>query len=100
MDKVGHFILFGVLGATLAWGGRDFRKRAAHMALLLAGVLFAASDELHQAFVPRRTPSVGDFVADVAGLVVGYLLLRVVLLRWVRDGEPRGPVLTKPRGLS
>jgi len=91
MDKVGHFILFGVLGATLAWGARDFRKRAAHMGLLLVGTLFAASDELHQAFVPRRTPSVGDFVADVLGLAVGYLLIWTVLRRWARKGEASVP---------
>jgi VanZ family protein len=91
MDKVGHFILFAVLGATLAWGARDLRKGAAHGGLLLAGTLFAASDELHQAFVPSRTPSVGDFVADVLGLVVGYLVIRAVLLRWARNGEASVP---------
>jgi VanZ family protein len=91
MDKVGHFILFGVLGATLAWGARGFRKRAAHGGLLLVGLLFAASDELHQAFVPRRTPSVGDFVADALGLVVGYLVIWAVLLRWARNREASVP---------
>lgn len=88
MDKVGHFILFAVLGAALAWGGRHFKNRTAHLALLLGGILFAASDELHQAFVPRRTPSVGDFVADAVGLALGYLVLLAVLRRRVRDGEP------------
>jgi VanZ family protein len=87
MDKVGHFILFAILGGALAWGGRRFKNRTAHLALLLGGILFAASDELHQAFVPRRTPSVGDFVADALGLVVGYLLFRAVLLRWARNRE-------------
>lgn len=89
MDKVGHFLLFGILGAALAWGSRGWDKRTLHLALVLMGVLFAASDELHQAFVPSRTPSLGDFLADALGLVVGYLLIRAVLLRWVRDGKPR-----------
>jgi len=76
MDKVGHFLLFGIFGAALAWGSRHWEKRAPHLWLLLVGILFAASDELHQAFVPRRTPSVGDFVADALGLVVGYVVIR------------------------
>jgi len=82
MDKVGHFLLFAVLGAALAWGGRRFQGRGPHLTLLAVGILFAASDELHQSFVPQRTPSVGDFVADVLGLVAGYLVLGALLKSW------------------
>jgi VanZ family protein len=78
MDKVAHFALFAVFGCTLAWGARHFETRAAHLAVILLGVLFAASDEIHQSFVPRRDSSPGDFLADVAGLVTGYLLVRAL----------------------
>lgn len=90
MDKGGHFLIFAVLGAALAWGSRRWEKRAPHLWLLLVGILFAASDELHQAFVPRRTPSVGDFVADALGLVVGYVVIRGLLQYRLRPGPSGG----------
>jgi VanZ family protein len=73
-DKVAHFGMFGILGATLAWAGRYWRKPLAWAVLVLLGVAFAASDEWHQAFVPARDPSYGDFVADVMGVLVGFFM--------------------------
>ena len=37
-------------------------------------VLYAASDEFHQAFVPMRGPSVIDVGIDSAGVAAGYLV--------------------------
>jgi len=37
-------------------------------------VLYAASDEYHQSFVPTRGPSVADVGIDCAGVAVGYLI--------------------------
>jgi len=37
-------------------------------------VVFAASDEIHQAFVPGRETDVMDWLADVAGICIsGYI---------------------------
>jgi VanZ family protein len=38
---------------------------------LLAGAVYAASDEIHQLFVPGRQASVLDWALDVAGVVCG-----------------------------
>ena len=78
-DKVAHFCMFAVLGVTLAWGGRNWRRRRALGALVLIGVAFAATDEWHQAFVPARDPSYGDFVADVLGVLLGFIAARLFL---------------------
>jgi VanZ family protein len=86
-DKVAHFLLYGVLGLALAWAGRRSRRRSLHVALILVGILFAASDEWHQAFVPLRDLSVGDFVADTVGIVVGYLVARALFLKGRASGE-------------
>ena len=80
-DKVLHFAAYFVLGAALAWAGRNARGRSLHVALITAGVLYALSDEWHQSFVPGRDPSAGDFVADVVGLGLAYGLALLVLLR-------------------
>lgn len=83
-DKVVHLLLFGTLGALLAWG----RFRAApslHHGLLLAlGLLYALSDEFHQRFIPGRTPSGWDLLADGVGLVAGY----AAVTRWVAARQP------------
>jgi VanZ family protein len=80
-DKVVHLVFYLVLGATLAWAGRHSRRLWAPAALILVGVVFAASDEWHQAFVPLRDSSVGDFVADTVGILMGFSIARWLLGR-------------------
>jgi VanZ family protein len=77
-DKVAHFAAYSVLGGLLAralagaaWAG--YTKSTVWQAWTLA-TLYALTDELHQAFVPGRTPSFGDGVADSGGALFGALL--------------------------
>lgn len=81
-DKVAHATLYGVLGATLAWanhrGGRG-SSRTADVLVVGLGVLYGASDEWHQSFVPGRETSAADFTADVVGLAIGYVVTKRVL---------------------
>lgn len=51
---------------------------------LAAGVtmLFGIADELHQAFVPGRDPSVLDWLVDAAGAVAGVAF-------WALPGRTR-----------
>jgi VanZ family protein len=78
--KLAHFTEYLVLGAltlrALLLQGTA-RTRATVVAIML-GALFAASDELHQAFVPTRTAAVGDVLIDAAGVVAGVGLWRRV----------------------
>lgn len=41
----------------------------------LIGFLLAASDELHQRFVPGRCGSIKDVIIDSAGCIIGLLLI-------------------------
>jgi VanZ family protein len=79
-DKVAHFIEYSVLGAALRYWSRKGRK-----ALLAGGVGFAALDEFHQSFIPGRTASLWDFVADGCGLAAGFLLSRRFLRKVADD---------------
>jgi VanZ family protein len=88
-DKVAHFLVFGVLGAALAWGGRLAPGKRVQVGLVLLGCLFAVSDEWHQAHVPRRDPSGGDVLADVVGILAGFALARALLRRG--SGPGRSP---------
>ena len=75
LDKLGHLVLYAVLGLALAWGGARSPRMPAWIPPL-AGVLYGVADEWHQSLVPGRDPSGWDVVADAAGIVVGYLLFR------------------------
>lgn len=88
-DKVVHLCLYVVLGGALAWAWLRGAKRMPHAAMIAFGALYGASDEWHQSFVPNRTPSLGDWVADVAGVLLGYGLTILAvswLARRARDG--------------
>ena len=85
-DKAIHFLLYCTLGATLALGRRWGGDHLPHLLLLAGGWLYGALDEWHQSFVPGRSPEFGDWIADVAGVTVGYLLL--LSLRPPGEGTP------------
>jgi VanZ family protein len=70
--------------AVLVWCARNKPARhnlrpwqwsEARLVVLLA-MLYAATDELHQAFVPNRQSSVVDVLIDTLGAVLGLILLR------------------------
>ena len=70
-DYVLHFLAYLIFGLTLIWGitarfREEFTIRRAVIVLVLA-LLYSASDEFHQAFIPGRHASLRDFLADAAG---------------------------------
>jgi VanZ family protein len=89
-DKVLHVIEYAVL-AVLCY--RAFRRAAgpsaAEYAVVLAiamASIYGATDEVHQAFVPFRTATWLDWVADTAGGMIGALGGRRFLERGAKDG--------------
>lgn len=83
-DKVAHLLLFSILGLALAWtrSGPPGPLRLSPGALIALGAAYGASDELHQAFVPGRTPSLLDWGADIVGVTLGYTLGATLLSRF------------------
>jgi VanZ family protein len=81
-DKTGHLGGYAVLGALVirATSGVRWRGVTGRSALVawLICVVYGASDELHQAFVPGRTVAFDDWVADAAGAAMAILTVRVV----------------------
>jgi len=56
--KGGHMVGYGLLALSY-WYGMGLDKKKQWLAWLLA-VLYAATDEFHQSFVPGRHPSIWD----------------------------------------
>ena len=88
-DKLLHAIEYSVL-AILCY--RAFRRSAglyaANSAVVLAiavASLYGATDEVHQAFVPFRSSTWSDWVADTAGAVIGAIGARQFMERGAKD---------------
>jgi VanZ family protein len=60
IKKAGHMIGYALLALSY-WRAFDFKVEKRWIAWLLA-VLYALTDEFHQAFVPGRHPSIWDIV--------------------------------------
>jgi len=82
--KTGHFAEFSLLGFCLYNHMRYVEQYIPlshpRMAAWVIGTLYAASDEIHQIFVPGRGPAVKDVLLDSAGVIFGITLFSVVLL--------------------
>lgn len=71
-DKLVHGLEFGLFGMLLYRFFRYPRPLASsvYRATLAFGFLYAASDEIHQLFVPGRSSDVFDFLIDCIGLAL------------------------------
>lgn len=89
LDKVAHFGAYAVLGAFLAHA--TLRLGYPIFLALFVGMCYGATDELYQSTVPGRHASVGDWIADVLGVIAGVIFVIIVHRRLRPDqGAPRG----------
>jgi VanZ family protein len=77
----GHLTVYAVLAALLWWAlhGTGIRYPAT-WALVLA-VLYGATDEYHQSFVPGRNMSLDDLIVDLIGASAALLIIAVLHAR-------------------
>jgi hypothetical protein len=75
LRKSAHTLEYAILGALLARALLGTTRWWTWLAWF-AGTAYAASDELHQHFVPGRQASVLDVVIDAVGVVVGVLAVK------------------------
>lgn len=74
-DKGIHFVEYAVLGWLCArasrrsWPSASAWRTAAFA--VFVSVLWGLSDEIHQAFVPGRSPELSDVVTDLFGSIAG-----------------------------
>lgn len=85
--KWAHVYLYAALGVSMAvtvhlW----FRRSRPTQAALAAGLcfLYAASDEIHQYFVPERASQWQDVFIDAAGFLPGIAAVFLLLWLWTK----------------
>ncbi|MBS1271599.1 MAG: hypothetical protein MAGBODY4_00731 [Candidatus Marinimicrobia bacterium] len=91
-DKLLHLLEYGVLGVLCGWvviqpGDLTAANWVEYALAIGIGWLFAVSDEIHQYFVPGRMMELNDFIADAAGIILGVLLYRFILAKYLRRIE-------------
>jgi VanZ family protein len=79
-DKVAHFTAYAVLSGLVLRGTRSPFAWGTFAAVVVAISLFGAADEWHQSFIPRRSMSFRDWIADTLGALAGALSVRSVPL--------------------
>jgi VanZ family protein len=84
-DRLGHFVLYGILAylVSAAFPSRWVRSAAAASARRPAGLL-ATLEEISQIFIPARTP-------DLVDLAAGYLGILVATFIFNRQFAPKSP---------
>ena len=87
-DKLLHFVEYALLAALIARAIYSLPKPSAWWVVLLitfvAVAILGTLDELYQSAIPRRSPELLDWVADVSGGLLGgicYLFLKLWLTR-------------------
>jgi VanZ family protein len=92
--KGSHFVVYAVLAVLFSRALPPGRGAWALSWVLT--VLYAASDEWHQSFVPGRHPQGTDILIDAAGAATGLLIL------WWRqrrlEGKVAGSMVSKLEG--
>lgn len=87
-DKLLHMIQYLVLFVAMFLNRELFGRKRPFRLMLLAGTLYAATDEIHQSFVPGRDCSAGDILADMAGLALGLGICLWYMRK--READPQG----------
>jgi VanZ family protein len=89
-DKLLHVTEYAVL-AVLCY--RAFRRAAGRLAAeyalvlaIVAASVYGATDEVHQAFVPFRTSTWSDWLADTVGGAIGAVAAQRITERRVKNG--------------
>ena len=90
LRKLAHLTEYAVLGALLV------RALARPELAILAGGLYAASDEFHQHFVRGRHAAWYDVVIDTVGVTIGVIAWR--RLRWGRNSGRSDTALRSDSG--
>lgn len=74
--KAAHMTEYAILAILLyIWLGKwQFPVMKRSFLALLTSILYAASDEAHQRFVPGRAGRLGDVLIDSAGAILGLFI--------------------------
>ena len=80
--KLAHFSIYAVIGFLLMSLMSTYKIKQKNRIAISAiiGLLYAISDEIHQAFVPGRGPLVSDVLIDFSGVIMGIFIAYIIII--------------------
>lgn len=78
--KIAHYSIYTLVGILLMSLMSTYKiKELNRLAVsLIIGVIYASTDEIHQAFVPGRGPLITDVMLDTIGILTGICIVMLV----------------------
>jgi VanZ family protein len=87
-DKIIHVIAYYVFGISLILfliANINYSNFKIIVILtLIIGSLYAFSDELHQYYVPGRSPEILDWIADLLGIIIAVIFVNIFKSKLMR----------------
>ena len=83
-DKMVHFVFYAVFAWLMFRALESPSAGRRVITVLLAIAVFAALDEFHQRFIPGRYMDEADWMADMAGAMIGLVVAAATRRRAVR----------------
>lgn len=87
IKKTGHFVEYFILNALLIFGFKNttaLKSPQLILAAFILAVIYAASDELHQTFVPGREGRPRDVVIDTLGISASAYIYHLNRFNWLK----------------
>lgn len=84
-DKIAHIFLYFGLGIllhiTFRHSDNNILKKYAPIFAIFLGIAYGITDEIHQMYVPGRTSSVADLMADGIGVTLAQIVFWIILFK-------------------
>ena len=79
--KLAHFSIYTLVGLLLMILVNTYNLKLTNKIAItsITGIIYAISDEIHQSFIPGRSPQVTDVLIDTMGVILGILLVILVI---------------------
>ena len=75
--KIAHFLLYTIVGILLMslMCTYNLKTKIRIGTTSIIGLLYAISDEIHQSFIPDRSPQITDVIIDFVGVIFGITII-------------------------
>lgn len=84
LDKLLHILEYYIFGTLLFFVFLSASKKPAIISLI-TGIFYSFIDELYQLTVKGRDSSILDIVADITGLILGLVFIKIILNSLIYD---------------
>ena len=90
--KIAHFSIYTAVGLLLMALISTFEMKEKNRIIisLIIGIIYACSDEIHQSFVPERSPMITDVMIDTMGVMLGILIIMLgkeIIKKYKKDSK-------------